>query len=486
MAFTVNLYTISKKQNSTQRPSAQPLPTLCEFKETTSLVNPQIYIAPIAGAAVPLFNYAYIPELGRYYWITEIIWENGRYLLSLSVDVLATYKDTIGASSQYVARSSYDSNGYVLDSMYPRTAQIATSQKILATGVNQNLENGCFILGLISPSGSILGCVTYYVMSWQAMVKLRELLLTDLQWTGITEITDELVQTLFNPFQYIVSCKWFPLTPPAAQMTAVTEIKFGYWTFSIQGVQGATAALFVPAGLPAKTGVKYSVPFDAARFNHPQISRGRYLNGDSFTDYYLMLTGYGKMKLPNDAFIMQRGITIYETVDFVSGETILNVYLGAGNDETVSPLLTAYGRAGIDLPFGSSDVDVLKAAAGVVGAVSGTVSSLLTGNIGGGITALAQGISDTAHELSPTIQMGGSSGSFAAFGEYGGVDQIQAVFHLVANDDNTDLGRPLCQVRTMSAIPGYIQCINSHCPILGTQTEQEEVERLLTSGFYYE
>ena len=141
---------------------------------------------------------------------------------------------------------------------------------------------------------------------------------------------------------------------------------------------------------------------------------------------------------------------------------------------------------GIDLPFGSSDVDVLKAGATAVSAVSGALVSLLTGNISSGISTVANGISDVAHELSPTIQVGGSSGSFAAFAEFGGVDQIQAVFHAVANEDNADLGRPLCEVRTISALGGYIECINAHCPITGTLGEQEEVEQFLNNGFYYE
>lgn len=485
MAFAVNLYIISKKRNSTALPQGNPLPTMCEFKEVTSLVNPQIYIAPISGAAVPTFNYCRIQELGRYYWITECTWENGRYLLSLSVDVLATYKASIGASSQYVARSSAAYNTYLRDTMYPRTEQISTAQVILGQNVNQSLESGVFIMGLISPKNSITGCVTYYVLSWQAVVILRQQMLTDLQWTGVTDVTDELLQTLFNPFQYIVSFKWFPLSPPAAQMTAVTDIDFGYWTFSISGIQGAAAALFVPSGLPTKTGLKYSVAGSSIP-NHPAISRGRYLNGSGFADYYLMLTSYGKMALPNEAMVSGVGLSIYETVDFVSGESILNVYLGAGTNETMSPILTAQSHIGIDLPFGSSDVDVLKGVAGAVGAYSEAIQSVVSMNFGGGIAALANGISDVAHELSPTIQMGGSSGSFVAFGEFGGVDQIQAVFHAVANDDNADIGRPLCEVRTISALGGYMECIHAHCPIMGTLGEQNEVERFLNDGFYYE
>lgn len=77
---------------------------------------------PYQQADIIAYNYAYIQLFGdyntatygdyfdnvhgRYYYITDItINTSGLYQLTLQVDVLATYRDEIGGSSQYIVRS---------------------------------------------------------------------------------------------------------------------------------------------------------------------------------------------------------------------------------------------------------------------------------------------------------------------------------------------------------------------------------------------
>lgn len=484
MAVNITLYTVTKKQNSTYRPT-QGLPIQGLIKDESSLLEPTLVLVPPTGVSLLSYNYCYIPTLSRYYWVTDMIWRNGRYEFRLKCDVLATYKADIGASSQYVLRSSAASNGLVADSIYPLTAQTTLDNCILGQNQRQSILNGYFVLGVMCPDGGILGSVTYYVLSWQAALYLRVQLLTDLSWTNVTEITDELLQTLFDPYQYIVSYKWFPVAPPSSELTQVTDIKFGYWTFSVAGVTGATVYRYASNDLPTSTTLRYSVP-SASIPDHPQIARGRYLNGAPYSEYYLMMTGYGKTKLPNDAFILGYGLTIYETIDFVSGDSILDVFIGAGSEATTSPVATIHSHMGVDLPFGSSDQDILTAAGSAVSAATGGIGNLLTGNFGGAIQNIVSGVVNTVTEASPTVQKGGSSGSFAALAEYWGNDLIECIFHSIAAEDNADLGRPLCAVRTLSSLGGYMVVANPHIPISGTQAEQAEIERYLANGFFYE
>lgn len=64
----------------------------------------------------PDFNYAYIPLFNRYYFITDIksirnnIWE-----ISLSVDVLMTYKDAIYEQIGFIDRNEYEYNNDIID-----------------------------------------------------------------------------------------------------------------------------------------------------------------------------------------------------------------------------------------------------------------------------------------------------------------------------------------------------------------------------------
>ena len=68
----------------------------------------------IESAAKPTYNYAYIQELGRYYFVTSCVWLSGQlWRLNLRCDVLMTYKTEIYTQSGTVLYSgSGDSRRY--------------------------------------------------------------------------------------------------------------------------------------------------------------------------------------------------------------------------------------------------------------------------------------------------------------------------------------------------------------------------------------
>lgn len=459
-----------------------------ELKEQSSMIAPRLILLPVSGVNLYEFNCAYIPALGdRYYTISDVIWLNGRYELDLRVDVLATYKTSIGNSTQYVARAAAASNGAIKDTIYPITTAARYGNTLLGQNQRQNIQNGYFIMGVLAPSGSVLGSVTYYVLNWRTALFLRGKLLTDLQWTNVTEITEELLQTLFNPCQYIVSYKWVPYSPPVTVLSQVTSINFGYWSFDISELTGGYAAQMITANIPTTNLLRYAVT-DANIPKHPQIARGAYLSAEPYSRYYLLMTGYGRLDLPALAVTNGNGFTIYETLDYVSGESILNVYLGAGSEETTTPILTAHSHFAIDMPFAQSDQNILSGISDAASAVSGTVGSLMRFDVGGAIQNAITGITSAISDVAPVVQKGGNSGSFAATGEFSGADLIEAVFYIIGDEDNADLGRPLCAPRQLSTLSGFILCANGHAQGMSTATDAEktEVEQYLNTGFFYE
>lgn len=74
------------------------------FKDTFDIINPIVMLK----SDVPILrNYAYIPEFGRYYFITSIqIQPNRIYKLYLECDVLESFKNDILASYGLVTRSA--------------------------------------------------------------------------------------------------------------------------------------------------------------------------------------------------------------------------------------------------------------------------------------------------------------------------------------------------------------------------------------------
>lgn len=79
------------------------------FKDVADFINP---VVQLRSGTVLDYNYAYIPDLNRYYFINDReTFPNKIYTLHLECDVLMTYKEDILNSVATVARSPH-SNKY--------------------------------------------------------------------------------------------------------------------------------------------------------------------------------------------------------------------------------------------------------------------------------------------------------------------------------------------------------------------------------------
>lgn len=83
------------------------------LRESSSVVNPIITIEFIG---TPDFNYVYIPEFMRYYYVTDIVSVGNKlWQISLHTDVLMSYKNGILASRAFIERSESYSNPMLID-----------------------------------------------------------------------------------------------------------------------------------------------------------------------------------------------------------------------------------------------------------------------------------------------------------------------------------------------------------------------------------
>ena len=76
------------------------------LKEDTDVKNPVIIISGIPKVgSISDYNYAYIPQFHRYYWIENITFNKGGLIeLYMRVDVLMSYKESILNSKQLIDR----------------------------------------------------------------------------------------------------------------------------------------------------------------------------------------------------------------------------------------------------------------------------------------------------------------------------------------------------------------------------------------------
>lgn len=83
----------------------------------SSLINPSITLARHTSAdTFSDYNYCYIHQFKRTYYIDDIVYNKNTITLKLSVDVLTTYKSDILAGKYYLNKSSNSVNKYLSDS----------------------------------------------------------------------------------------------------------------------------------------------------------------------------------------------------------------------------------------------------------------------------------------------------------------------------------------------------------------------------------
>lgn len=114
MAFTVTLYVSGSPVEKIGKSLSSGTDFSCELKDDTSILNPKIKIYSTSNLSG--YNYMYISEFGRYYYINDISSpRNNEWDISAHVDVLETYKTAILANSAVIKRQESQYNLYLDD-----------------------------------------------------------------------------------------------------------------------------------------------------------------------------------------------------------------------------------------------------------------------------------------------------------------------------------------------------------------------------------
>ena len=472
----VIFFSYSKRPNSTARPTpGSGTSCTCQIKEESSFINPILKLsnnALMQGTFNPsAFNYCMISYWQRYYYITDWVYLNGIWECYLSVDVLASFKTQIGLTSAYVTRSHSAYNGDIIDNFYPTTSvQSIVKISISSDIYHTTISGGCYVLGCINNvTTNRFGAVTYYVLNDSQMGSLLNYLFSNNIYndSNITEMGEGLYKSMFNPFQYIVSCNWFPF-PASAVGTTSAEIKVGYWS---TGVTGALAQYIVKEiGFKSNT----AIPL------HPQSTRGNYLNHAPYTTVTAYYPPFGE--IPVDTSFMQYGSNNYfygrMFIDFITGVADCYFSITNGYEGTADPYKFMTMRsAQVGVPIQLSQVMTDYVA--VLEAGANSFQSGLTLNFGGIFKNALIGEAASY----PKVSSIGANGSLVEIIE---PPYLIVQFNQVVNEDIAEHGRPLCAVKTINTLSGYIQCGDNDFAFGGTKAENEQINNYMHEGFFYE
>jgi len=470
----VYLFGYQKKKNSTAQPVLNTGTAFdMQLKDNTSILNPVLLLnQSTTGMPSPFtpgyYTYAYIPKFNRYYFVTDWEWVNGLWNCYLSEDVLASFKTTIGTTTAYIERSASSFNGSIVDTLYPAKTDVEISNMTIASSwFNVAPSGGCYVMGVVNyQSSNHVGAITYYAMTTAQLNSVLAFLFGNniYQAGNITEIGEDLFKSLFNPFQYIVSCMWFPATA-STYGSSQTTIKVGYWD------TGVTAYV-----MTAVSDVRF---LTGTITDHPQAStRGDYLNYAPFTKITLYCEPFGE--IPIDPYYTRNRKYLYAKVaiDTITGSATLRVAFRESTSGNYSnkPCVEKTAQMGVPIQL-----------AQVLSDYSGAISSLtsgLTGGIAGMITgAIGATVQSAIATQAPSVSTNGSNGSFASYV----IEPALVVEHYkLVDEDKADLGRPLMTTKTINTLSGYIKCAEAHFSGSCFDSERDTINRFMVDGFFYE
>ena len=463
----------TKRKNSTLQPTGGTTVT-CVLKEETSFEKPTFILN------TPMTNYTYVQAFGDYYFVDDVINLDGyRCEVVCSIDVLATYKSEILSYTAFVERSASSYDVYVNDPQLSQR-QLYYSDTMHSTSLSSFFsQTGCFVVECLAKD---MGIVLYASSNMDAY----KYILTPGVYTT-QDKQDWIQSTISQAFDldvYIGGVKWMPFN--ASDMGTVLSNTFpigpvdiaqsiiiggGSWTYNIYKV-----AQSGPSSNKT-TSVSLTLP-SAGNFGDFRDCNPNY------TQYSLYLPGCGIVSIDPAiiGYAIHQSKTIYVDiwVDLISGEVTYRLRLGAN----ASDIGRYSGNVSVDVPIGKSAVDTVKSAKMVAGSIgAGATVGGVWGAVGG---ALVGGIEAIYNHMTPDTNMIGGSGNKAELSNVSGSIHLTRRQYGSKEFPTNVAGRPLMQNVALSTLSGYVKCGGASVPLNCHDSDRNEVNNYLNSGFYIE
>lgn len=438
-----------KKKNSTKRPSGTPHIENVTLKRETSLLNPTF----IMTVDNDIYNYLWVPEWGRFYFINDIVHGNSNLCeLRCTLDVLATYKDNISNYVGFVERTS-SPRWYNTDINDNAISVEDVVEFMDSESTYCNISNGLLYIVRIVGRGSTNGIGTF-VMNRSQMQRIFSSLWGDVDSGSVTgDIIDFLQLYISNPSQYIVGCYSSPIGASVyAQNTSVETVYLGGHETNLTLDRINDGQVIVASNLSLRK---------------PASIYSDFRKTDSqFSQYTIYIPTIGTFPLSPD--IMNSNLTMDISADLISGDLFFKLKANG------HPVATYNSSC-----YSSMSIGALNSANGVVAGTLQAGVSLLTANPVG----LIQGAQSA---FSPTPSVIGSQGGTGCVSLANEI-VISCLQKRSAEFPTMVYGRPCCKNMALNSLTGhYIKCANSSIDIAGTESDKDAVNSYLDSGFYLE
>lgn len=421
MAISATFYkNVGKKLNSTKIPTYgyyDEIDLTVELKAVTNLFTPSLVISAdtftdgLGHIVNPMqYNYCYLPDFQRYYFVRSWSWILGRWECALEVDLLASFKTDIGNSSLYVLRSYSEYDPDIVDTKYPVKAQGADTtyqQRSYGSVYNvwntniysSSISDGFFRVSIVNNDSSAIGAVSHYAISGSVMAELMNKLYSAPTWMNIQDanISEDLQKMMFNPMQYITSVIWIPTGYDTTGETAIHTIPYGWWSLTLTG-----SVYRITTGKMQKT-----VSESIAVLHHPQyVARRHWLQLSPYTTAALYFTPFGFIPLDTSKIYDATHVDIEVRIDILTGKGTLVL----SSHKTINGVTTYGGTfytttAQVGVPITIAQMAVDMSALGQASTWVGAAGvALAAGGLQDSLKDLKNGLIDGVRDIFSDVQ----------------------------------------------------------------------------------
>jgi len=482
--MTLKTWSFAKKKNSTAQPTGSGRDYSVYMKENTSIENPVFILGTGIDADINMCQWA-----GRYYFIDDSeLLSKDQIALHCSTDVLATHKTAIGNYTAFIKRAASLHDPYLLDSALSVQQNIVSetmaTTSLFTDSLGQDMtdQTGCFIVRCVCPSENSPTGISSFIMSKRELKAVLDFITTENNFQDI--MTDSLVKSFFNPFQYIISIMWFPFNRNFIS-SIDHDLRLGWWTVPYPSTAGSTAfQLLTTAGYSKDVSVNKPTMYYSNDF------RAKY---KGFTECRAFIPSLGIVELDPEA--LTKNLSAEVSLDYTTGTLSINFFERSAQGGLVvnkDPFGSFSAQLGVPIPCGQ-----------LTSAGQSVATALDTGNIltdiAGGAIAVAADVIQGASSIGNLISniTGISRSSVANQNVFGSAGEMQSVIehprlilyqraYGCGEFANTVFGRPLCKNRQINTLSGFVLCEGASIALPAPDSEIDKVNTYLNTGFYYE
>lgn len=464
------------------------------IRDNTSVLSPVIMLEQTSDFKIYQYNYCFIPSLGRYYFITDIVTNtNQLWTITLKVDTLMTYYDTIIVQKAFVSRNEHDYNFSIKDGRIPFDYEISVSETTPTNLSGKTITS--FDTSLLNPNTSynyIMDVVTDYNVYTRSNVASPSSVLPTINYlafprgfdyiystndTSISAINQKLLAD-DSLYSYVKSLVLFPFAIHTSDTGGTNSLHIGSKTITDDSIN-----VFVE-----NTGSNY---FNAAYFSINKKNND-FRDYSPYTKIELYLPFLGWITL--DSNNCYGNILVTYNVNFNDGSAQVIVT----NETTAKLLYQSTCQLGVKIGLNTTNAaevqrNSLTNALNLTMGITNGVISFATGNplgVVAGAMSTTKTVTDYVSRQMNNIERAFGNVSSGYNGLYG-PNQVRlrtSTYKALFEPTNTNFlkynGGPFYTFKTLSELTGYTEVASIHLEGFSDamDSEKDEIESLLKQG----